>query len=170
MSKHKIIGLLACLLAVGLLLTVKYHPRTVPIEECSQLYRDFADNPHVAVAFIKDFHVNDTLAVDVTTLQADSDSAWYELLLDFGASEELIDMYRSEKKIYLSEGCHSGIVFYIDINNPKQRMQYNEPDSRVVIGSPTMRSLCVFMTADTKFKEIIFYNELDKVIFHEQNS
>ena len=70
MNKRNIITVAVCLVAVCLVLVVKCHPRTLPIEECSQVYKDYADDPHVAVAFIKDFPVNDTLRVDVTTLRA----------------------------------------------------------------------------------------------------
>lgn len=155
MSKHKIIGLLACLLAVGLLLTVKYHPRTVPIEECSQLYRDFADNPHVAVAFIKDFHVNDTLAVDVTTLQADSDSAWCALLRDFGEPEDLINLYNTNRNLFVGEDVNAIEIFYIDKDDTKKHLSVSNLNSLLVIGSHKKKSLCIFHAEEEKYKNII---------------
>lgn len=167
MKKHKIIGLLACLLAVGLLLMVKYHQRTVPFEECSQIYRDYADNPHIAVAFIKDFRVgsanNDTLAVDVTTLHADSDSAWYALLLDFGTPEELFGLYKSNSQIFVGEDISSIVMFHIDKDNPRKRLPSTHPDSRLVIGSLRERSLSVFMTDDDSLKQTIGLSETKKL-------
>ena len=170
MKKRHYISL-AILLVGGLVsAAVLGRPRQLPLEECSPEYLRYKDAPGIKASFVKDFPVNDTLAVDALLLQATSDSAWCALLSDFGVPKELIDDYLSEKDHIVKEGLHECMVFYIDRNNPKQRMQYSEPDSRVVIGSHAKRSLCVFMTADTQFKELIFYNELDKTIHHEQNS
>lgn len=170
MKKKYILPIVLGLLALGTLFALRTWPRTLDAEQCGELYRKYAATPGIHASFIKDYPVNDTLAVDVIQLQASSDSTWCALLLDFGASEELIDLYRSEKNLLVGEGYHSGMVFYIDINNSKNRLPPDNPDSRLVIGSLAKRSLCVFMTADTQFKELIFYNELDKTIHHEQNN
>lgn len=85
MNKRRVISVAVCLVVAALVLLVKYHPRTVPIEECSQIYRDYADNPHIAVAFIKDFPVNDSISVDVTTFQATDSVGWETLKKDFRA-------------------------------------------------------------------------------------
>lgn len=85
MNKRRVISVAVCLVVAALVLVVKYHPRTVPIEECSQIYRDYADNPHIAVAFIKDFPVNDSISVDVTTFQATDSVGWETLKKDFRA-------------------------------------------------------------------------------------
>ena len=159
-----------CLLAVltgALRLRRHYLPLDGPT---SALYEKYKDSPGIKASYLRDYPINDTLALDALLLEATSDSAWCALLLDFGASEELIDLYRSEKNLLVGEGYHSGMVFYIDINNSKNRLPPDNPDSRLVIGSLAKRSLCVFMTADTQFKELIFYNELDKTIHHEQNN
>lgn len=76
MYKHRVIAVLICVLAVALTLGWKYCPRTVPVEECSQLYRDYADNPHIAAAYIRDFRVNDSLTLDVTVLEAIDSAGW----------------------------------------------------------------------------------------------
>ena len=85
MNKRRVISVAVCLVVAALVLLVKYHPRTVPIEECSQIYRDYADNPQIAVAFIKDFPVNDSISVDVTTFQATDSVGWETLKKDFRA-------------------------------------------------------------------------------------
>lgn len=155
MNKRRVISVAVCLVVAALVLVVKYHPRTVPIEECSQIYRDYADNPHIAVAFIKDFPVNDTLAVDVTTLQATTDSAWCALLLDFGTPQEMIDDYNSNKEFNEGEDASTIILFYRDKNDLKKRIPNNHPGSRLVIASYNRRTLCIFMTEDNKQKDII---------------
>ena len=57
--------------------------RTVPLDECSELYRRYCDVPGIRAAFIKDKKINDTVFVDVTLLQAMDDSAWCVLQKDF---------------------------------------------------------------------------------------
>lgn len=157
------IFLILCLLAVAVSAYVAYLKHTVPVEECSQLYRDYADNPHVTVAFIKDFPVNDTLRVDVTTLQADSDSAWCALLRDFGAPKEYVDIYKSNKNLFVGEDVNSMIMFSIDKNNPQKRLPDTDSDSRMVIGSHEKMSLCVFLADNSDLKKIIFLNETKKL-------
>lgn len=83
MYKHRVIAVLICVLAVALTLGWKYCPRTVPVEECSQLYRDYADNPHIAAAYIRDFRVNDSLTLNVTVLEALDSAGWDQLRIDF---------------------------------------------------------------------------------------
>lgn len=149
------IFLLLCLLAATVPAYIVYRSHTVPVEECSQLYRGYADNPHVTVAFIKDFPVNDTLSVDVTTLQATTDSAWCALLLDFGTPQEMIDDYNSNKEFNEGEDASTIILFYRDKNDLKKRIPNNHPNSRLVIASYNRRTLCIFMTEDNKQKDII---------------
>ena len=164
MNKRRVISVAVCLVVAALVLVVKYHPRTVPIEECSQIYRDYADNPHIAVAFIKDFPVNDTLRVDVTTLQATTDSAWCALMADFGASEEFIDFYKSNKEFFVGEGNNAISLYYVNRNNLRQRVPNNDPDSWPVILSHRKRTLCIFMTENSHIKEIIELSEIKKLI------
>jgi hypothetical protein len=58
-------------------------PRTVPSERVSDLYRRYEHNPHLTVAYIEDFPVDDTLTVDVTTLTATDAAGWDTLTADF---------------------------------------------------------------------------------------
>ena len=139
-------------------------PRLHPSSSVSDLYRRYEHNPHIRATEIHNFRVNDTLAVNALLLEASTDSAWCSLMVDFGAPKELIDDYSSKKEFIVREGLHDGMVFYMDRNNSQNRLSPDNPDSRVVIGSFAKRSLCVFMTADTQFKEIIFYNELEKTL------
>ncbi len=161
-QRHYII---LAIVAVGLLVcaAVVLRPRQLPLEECSQLYRDYADNPHVTVAFIKDFPVNDTLRADVTTLQATTDSAWYTLLADFGSPEEIIELYKSDKEAFVGKGHHTIIFFFIDKNNPQKRLPRNDPDSRLVIGSHEKKSLLLFLAEDKTIKDAIGLGEVHKL-------
>lgn len=163
MNKRRVISVAVCLVVAALVLVVKYHPRTVLVEECSQIYRDYADNPHIAVAFIKDFPVNDTLAVDVTTLQATTDSAWCALLFDFGMPQELNELYNSDKSLFIGEDVNTITKTYIDKNNPKKHLTKVNTDSRLLIMSHAKKTMSIFMTEEKNVKEKISLSEIKKL-------
>ena len=73
-----------CLVAAGLSL---WMPREAAARRVSDLYRRYEPNPHLSVAFIEGFKVNDTLAVDVTTVTALDDEGWDTLRADFRIPE-----------------------------------------------------------------------------------
>ena len=69
-----------CLLAAALSLWLPYHAAS---RRVSDLYRRYANNPHLTVAHIEGFRVNDTLTLDVTVLQATDSAGWETLKKDF---------------------------------------------------------------------------------------
>lgn len=99
MYKHRVIAVLICVLAVALTLGWKYCPRTVPVEECSQLYRDYADNPHIAAAYIRDFRVNDSLTLNVTVLEALDSAGWDTLVY----RHFFVPPFEQEKQLFLND-------------------------------------------------------------------
>lgn len=72
-----IITILALLLVSGAA-AWKFLPHTLSYDECSDVYRHFADMrlPGVRVTYVRDKVVNDTLRLPVTLLQAESDEGW----------------------------------------------------------------------------------------------
>ena len=85
--KRTVVVLLLSLLAVAGVAAWRWWPRTTPPERVSDLYRRYEPNPHLSVAFIEGFKVNDTLAVDVTTVTALDDEGWDTLRADFRIPE-----------------------------------------------------------------------------------
>ena len=77
------VTLTVCLLIVLGTLTVKLWPRTVPFEQCSEIYKKYANVEKVKASFIKDYKVNDTVFVDVTLLEATDSMGWATLKKDF---------------------------------------------------------------------------------------
>ncbi len=83
MKKKLLIPLAVFLLIFGVGAAVMLRPRAVPWDECSELYRRYADCPGVEAAYIKDYRVNDTLPLCATVLEAQTDSAWSELSIAY---------------------------------------------------------------------------------------
>lgn len=60
-------------------LAVRLWPRTVPFDQCSDLYKQYANVEGIDATFIKDYKVNDTVFVDVTLLEATDSMGWATL-------------------------------------------------------------------------------------------
>ena len=86
--KHIKTGWITTLIAVLVIacggIAIKLWPRTVPVEECSPVYKEYAGKPGIEVSFVKDYRINDTTFVDVTIIHASTDSAWTVLSRKFG--------------------------------------------------------------------------------------
>ncbi len=74
--------LLICLAAIGALAWQR-HARTVPWEECSELYRHYAHADGIQAAYLHNYKVNDTLTIDATLLEATDSAGWQLLQHDF---------------------------------------------------------------------------------------
>lgn len=83
MKRRWIITLTLIPAIVVVVALVAYCHHTVPSSQCSALYRHYENNPHLYVTYIKDFPIDDTLTVDVTTIRATDDEGWNTLTADF---------------------------------------------------------------------------------------
>lgn len=83
MKKHHIISLAVGIAVLLSILAWKLWPRQLPPQQCDSFFLRYENNKHVSVAYFKDFPINDTTLVDVTTLHALTDSAWNALCEDF---------------------------------------------------------------------------------------
>jgi hypothetical protein len=78
-----VILVLLCLLAAlagGIVLWRHYLPTA---GSSNALFEKYKDNPHIDVCLLRDFQVNDTLRVDVITLQALDSMGWETMRKDF---------------------------------------------------------------------------------------
>ena len=82
MKRNRLILATIPLVVLGILALVKLFPRTVPLDECSPLYRQYAGHEDIEATFVKDYPVDDTTLVDVTFLRATTDSAWVSLCME----------------------------------------------------------------------------------------
>ena len=58
-----------------------------PQQQTSELYQRYAGAEDVDAAYVTDYRVNDSLFVDVTVLQATTDTAWARLQKDLNVSD-----------------------------------------------------------------------------------
>ena len=86
MRHRTLIITILSLLLVGGAAAWKFIPHTLSYDECSDVYRHFADMrlPGVRVTYIQDKIINDTLRLPVTLLQAETDEGWAAIDSLFG--------------------------------------------------------------------------------------
>ena len=94
-KKDIIIDILIFFIIVGVFLAVRYIPRRVPLEECSEVYKRYHKMEGVRATYVKDYPVNDTLTVGVTLLEATDSAGWERLMERFGAPDDMIETVKS---------------------------------------------------------------------------
>ena len=75
-------AVLAVLMVAGVAAAVLV-PRLLPLGDEGSLYRRYRNMPGIEATYLKDFPVDDTLTIDVTTLTATDDEGWDTLTADF---------------------------------------------------------------------------------------
>lgn len=101
--------LLLCLLAASIPAFIVYRNHTVPLDQCSEIYRRYHDAPGIQASFIRDKHLNDTLSLDMTLFVASDSGSFAQLLKEFGKSkeyiEDLMSSIENENVSFVSRRC-----------------------------------------------------------------
>lgn len=155
------------LLAVGAALPPLW-PRLFH-SEVSDLYRHYEHNPHIRATELYDFPVNDTLAVDVTLLQATDSLGWETLKTDFNIvtlSPQALQMLKNSKS---SVGVR--MTPKNDIGAPGDTAHI---DNNIILTIDNLEhSIGIFYTRDKYQREHLFNYHLDNFKTpqkHEQNN
>ena len=159
MRHRTLIIIILSLLLVGGTAAWKFLPHTLSHDECSDVYRHFADMrlPGVRVTYIQDKIINDTLRLPVTLLQAETDEGW-EVLDDlFGYTrqiEEILDipdLPDSVKREFI-ETPTSFYSFRANRNKPEAMANPDEyqSDDIFVYVFLNLRCVTIYEPADAK--------------------
>ena len=159
--KRTLIFALAALLVVGAVAMWRFLPRALSYDECSPVYRHFADMQleGVRVVYVKDKIVNDTLRLPATLLQAETDRGWQLLDSVFGYSKEIQAILDNPEvpdnvKQTIAE-CDTGFhVYRAHPETPERNIEPNggRPDDVSVYIFPLARRVIIFEPA-TKEEE-----------------
>ena len=162
-----IITILALLL-VGGAAAWKFLPHTLSYDECSDVYRHFADMrlPGVRVTYIQDKIINDTLRLPVTLLQAETDEGWAALDSLFGLTEDRNKLINDTtipdevKRLFLS---NSPTFTYQRSHRetPEQKIAPMDlcPDDVTVYIFPDLRCVTIYETGIVEEEaQILFQN------------
>ena len=150
------VTLTVCLLIVLGTLTVKLWPRTVPFDQCSVAYQTYASQPGISASFIKDYRINDTVKVNVTLLEAQTDSAWTILQTDFN-----VPIIPEEYRELVEK--NSSIEFNLVSKEDPQKIDEDIDKNDILVLSRQKHSVCVFHTNNKIQRNAIVRNKLDEI-------
>ena len=152
-----VVTLLCLLLAAGAAVIV-LTPRTVPFDECSPIYRQYAGQEGIKATFVKDYPVDDTTLVDVTLIQATTDSVWVSLCHKF-ITPEIPDNVK-EKIIY----GNSVSVRIVSKDNPRIAVTPDSADRYdYLLFSPTKTTIGLFHVENVEQIFAILSKEVDEI-------
>lgn len=148
MRHRTLIITILSLLFVGGAAAWKFLPHTLSYDECSDVYRHFADMrlPGVRVTYIQDKIINDTLRLPVTLLQAETDEGWAAIDILFGLTADrnkLINDTTIPDEV--KEGfLNNTAEFYV------QRAHRETPDKRIASGDIRPDDVSVYIFPDLR--------------------
>ena len=157
MRKRYTISILAILLTALCALHLGCIMHTVSLSECSDIYRRYAHATGIDASYVKDYHLNDSIRVSVTLLQATDTAAWRQLTDDFHFSN---DTKATMAKLTDSDlECLSVIT--------SQRYYADSTANKKFIGvvSPVKKYICIFHCTDTQTWNRLFDALYDKVYY-----
>lgn len=165
MKKQCIITVLVCLLIVGGGAGVLLWPRTVPLGQCSEVYKTYANNPSIKASFIKDFRINDSVTVNVTLLEAVDSNGW-NMLYDY-FHFTLLDS-ASQKDI--DNGMD--IIYTKRMNKNDYQQPINDSTDEAVIRavSHLRKTVSIFHTKNKEEEHSVLYYNFDKTVFQNKES
>ncbi len=126
--------------------------------ELSEVYNRYKDRDDLRVAFVKDYRIDDSTNVDVTTLTAKDSAGWESLMREMNKPESLIELMRKA----VDEGRYNVTGYYCEVEHPELTTPYKEGNSWYVILNPTERTIYIYQLSNCKARSII-KNKLKEV-------
>ena len=159
MNRRWIITLLVCLLIVGSGAGVLLWPRTVPLAQCSEVYRLYVNNPSIKASFIKDFRINDSVFVDVTLLEAVDSNGWNTLVTDMN-----LGIQDSSTRSDIANGMDLITVKQVKKGVYSKPIATSSGNVDIVATSHLRKEVSIFHSKDRKEKHAIWFYNLEKSI------
>ena len=108
--------------------------------ELSEVYNRYKDRDDLRVAFVKDYRIDDSTIVDVTTLIAKDSASWEALQREMNRSEEAIERSRNRIK----EGHYVLTDYYCEIGQPEHRIPFKEGECWLVYVNHKEKTFYIF--------------------------
>ena len=156
-KKDIIIDILIFFIIVGVFLAVRYIPRRVPLEECSEVYKRYHKVEGVRATYVKDYPVNDTLTVGVTLLEATDSAGWEYLLQAFNIPQEMIEMEEIDVWTWKAFKNHPEEAYNLTVND----RQVEQSDLEIVSISMKNQDICVFHTQNEQEHNEVFNQKIE---------
>lgn len=157
MKRSWLITIAACILLTGMGVAVVTVPRVIPRAKCSAVYQRYVDVDGVDAAFLKDYQVNDTMAIDVTMLKATDSASWAMLQKDFNVPPMAPIVIE-----YINKGVDVVTSKLVDKNDYTKSLTKDSPDCEIIAITHAEHAIYVFHTNNAKEIQAILYRNIDK--------
>ena len=114
--------------------------RIFPSGEVGEVYRRYCNRDDIRVEFFKDFRIDDSTIVDVTTLTAKDSASWEALLREMNCQESVIEQMRDA----VNDGRYLLNNYYCEIGHPEHRIPFNDDGCWMVYCNPTEKTIYIF--------------------------
>ena len=148
---HKTLLVAAAILAVA----VAVWRYTAPQRHVSDLYLRYENADGIAASYIHNFPVNDTLRVDVTLLEATTDSAWQALCTDFALSDIVEELKEVAPSAVFSR--------QVSRHDYSQVVLGDSPDAEILAISCDSKTFAVFHTRNAAEMHAVFCYNYEEV-------
>lgn len=145
------------LLAVVALAVYRCH--TVPLSQCSEVYRRYHDTPGIQASFIKNKQINDTLRLDMTLFEADDSLAFANLLKAWGRSDEFIHDIQAS---IVDENTR--FIKQIPKGHPELPADKNDNNNDIRAIFPAKRAVAIFHTTNATQIDATMDAHFDKTV------
>ena len=128
----------------------------LPEHHVSDIYRRYEHADGIAASYIHNFPVNDTLTLDVTLLEATTDSAWQALCADFAIS----DIVETIEDI----DPHAIFSRQVNRHDYAQIVRGDSPNAEILAISCDSKALSIFHTSNAAEIHAVFhYNSPESI-------
>ena len=119
--------------------------------ELSEVYNRYKDRSDLRVAFVKEYRIDDSTTVDVTTLTAKDSAGWEALLREMNVSDLIIEICNKAAK----KGNYTVAFYNCKKNHPEQHTEIDIPNTDFVLYSYKEYTLYVFDITSRKQRNAI---------------
>lgn len=161
MKRAWLITIIICLVILGGGAAVLLLPQVVPFDQCSDVYKRYADMDGVDATFIKDYKVNDSIRVNVTLLQATDSVSWNIIAKDLKVPPPpaIPDEY---KGLFLQSNSFG---YFIVKNKTNEDKQMHDKRKDICTFSREKATICIFHTCNETQIDAILDNSIDEITF-----
>ena len=171
MRRRWTITLLLTPLLLAVVALAVYRCHTVPLGQCSEVYRRYCDTPGIQASFIKDKQINDTLHLDMTLFKADDSAAFAALLRAMGNREEFIRDMATLREMFkdVEDVNKTGFIGDCLRGHPGVQGTDDPTENEVVSYYPVMMWVAVFHThTEEEFMAVLRKGYFGKIDIKQQ--
>lgn len=155
MKKHYFIALAIIIATLLAIFWFKVLPSRVPFNQCSTIYRHYADQPGIEASFLKHFRIDDSTFSDVTILHALDSNSWQHLLTDFQIPVQPQSVYDR-----ISQGEEVNLLKLISEPLPENGMDTCISNNALVVISLKAKNISLYHFHSKETMKIIFSQKL----------